>query len=1463
MKTKHKGYFSLIFRIMLIPVLCLLTGISIIKENSIFSSDTSADLKFKTNQNENDSQTFPRLYCPETPLLFQTGTDRFGKEERQIDDDWYNKVSGTIRNDEYNITYDEKSGSYQSPNRANNLRFIYNRDGFTAKARDAECEPENSDNWSIKFKVEIEKLRLENKVLQISGGNASIEDENIRIDYTNDISGMRQDFIIKNKPEGEARLRLDMSAETKLKMIIGADALMFKDREGMEKMKYTSLKCWDAEGKELRAYFDKNSISPKKTFRSGFSIVVNDDSAVYPVTIDPLSTSPDWTAEGEQDFAHFGMCVSTAGDVNGDGYSDVIIGAEYYSNGEFQEGRAYVYYGFATGLSTSPNWIAEINQAGALFGNEVATAGDVNGDGYSDVIVGAPRYDNGETNEGRAYVYHGSATGLSVTPNWIGECNQAEALYGHFLSSAGDVNGDGYSDIIISAESFDNDLNNEGRVYAYFGSSAGLSASPNWFVEGNQSEIQFGRLSSGDLNGDGYSDILIGANTYNNGQTNEGKIWAYYGSALGLPASANWEFESNMENAYLGWGLSAAGDVNGDGYCDVAAGAPYYQGTGRVYIFHGSSTGLQATPNHTIESDQANSEFGGSVFTAGDVNGDGYSDFLIGSVLYSNGEFKEGRAYVHLGSASGLSLTPAWIGESNQVGAEFGMEVSTAGDVNGDGFSDIIVGAWRYDNGQTDEGRAFVYHGSASGLSVPISWTADGDQSTGQFGISVSSAGDVNGDGYSDVIIGANCYDNGQTDEGRAYVYLGSSAGLLASPSWIAESDQAFSFYGSRVSTAGDVNGDGYSDVMVSAIRFDNGENDEGRVFLYYGSASGLSLTPNWIAESNNVNAFFGYQLKTAGDVNGDGYSDVIIGAEQFSNGETAEGKAFVYHGSAYGLSQLPNWTFESNQAEAYLGYGVSSAGDVNGDGYSDVLVGAMQFDNGQTDEGIVYLFYGSSTGLSVNPNWSAESNLAFANFGSSVSSAGDVNGDGYDDVIIGAWAYTNGEYKEGKAYVYHGSATGLPSSPNWIAESNQTESYFGQSVSAAGDVNGDGYSDVIVGATQPWREGRAFVYHGSPTGLPLLPNWIGVCEQYYAIYGFTVASAGDVNGDGYSDVIIGAHYYNGNTGKAYVYYGNESGGLRANVSQNNIISGQIISSGGLTGTYGQVRLSIFAKNPFGRTKGKIVYEYKQNGVPFSGSIITNSTGSSGSGLLVNIGTTGVNLSRNVSGLSNTGEYKWRARVQYDIVNSPFQKFGPWKYYSNYVPVPSGGFKARYVPPVNKVLTLYAVIQGFYDPVTDTMIRDTVSVYIRQFVSPYEVLDSARLYLGSNGAASHSFINSGIINNTLYYLQIRQRNSIETWNKASVFTNSSQAFSFRNYGSAYGNNQILVDINPLTYAIYSGDVNQDGTIDAADVSEVDNAALSSTGGYVRTDITGDNFTDAADVSIVDNNAFNLVSAVTP
>jgi hypothetical protein len=215
-------------------------------------------------------------------------------------------------------------------------------------------------------------------------------------------------------------------------------------------------------------------------------------------------------------------------------------------------------------------------------------------------------------------------------------------------------------------------------------------------------------------------------------------------------------------------------------------------------------------------------------------------------------------------------------------------------------------GAYLFDNPEPNEGRAFVYHGSASGLSTTPNWTAESNQAGAQFGYSVASAGDVNGDGYSDVIVGASLFDNGQTDEGRAFVYHGSASGLSTTPNWTAESNQAGAQFGFSVASAGDVNGDGYSDVIVGARLFADGETDEGRAFVYHGSASGLSTTPNWTAESNQEDAQFGFSVASAGDVNGDGFSDVIVGAHRFDNGETDEGRAFVYHGSASGLSTTP-----------------------------------------------------------------------------------------------------------------------------------------------------------------------------------------------------------------------------------------------------------------------------------------------------------------------------------------------------------------------------------------------------------------------------------------------------------------------------------------------------------------------------------------------------------------------------
>ncbi|MBL8008240.1 MAG: FG-GAP repeat protein, partial [Ignavibacteria bacterium] len=488
------------------------------------------------------------------------------------DKDWYRKVTGNIQDEEYHITYSKDLGAYQSPNRRSNIRFIYHRDGFTAVTRDPAREPgegfcidinltdvnrqkrevrdETCEGYCNLSAVNSEWSML-NSELKADRNKAAIENENMRIDYTNDKDGMRQDFIIKNKPEGDGKLRLNLTANTKLKMVAGADALMFKDDKGIDKMKYSALKCWDANGRVLRAYFENSSHGLQTadyTFyennpdsekpeslekdKKSFAIVVNDEDAVYPVTIDPLSASPSWSAESNQTGAQFGFSVSAAGDVNGDGYSDVIAGSPDFF---LSTGKAFLFSGSGSGISATPDWTYETANTGEQLGFSVSTAGDINGDGYADVIAGCPNYSNGENSEGRALLFQGSSTGLSAAPNWTNESNQVSANYGNCVFTAGDINGDGYSDVIAGSKLYDNGETDEGSVFVYNGSPSGLSSTVNWTSAGGQTGSYFGlsAASAGDVNGDGYADIIIGAPSYDNGETDEGKFFAYYGSASG------------------------------------------------------------------------------------------------------------------------------------------------------------------------------------------------------------------------------------------------------------------------------------------------------------------------------------------------------------------------------------------------------------------------------------------------------------------------------------------------------------------------------------------------------------------------------------------------------------------------------------------------------------------------------------------------------------------------------------------------------------------------------------------------------------------------------------------------------------------------------------------------------------------------------------------------------------------
>lgn len=421
--------------------------------------------------------------------------------------------------------------------------------------------------------------------------------------------------------------------------------------------------------------------------------------------------------------------------------------------------------------------------------------------------------------------------------------------------------------------------------------------------------------------------------------------------------------------------------------------------------------------------------------------------------------------------------------QSPQQGAASSYSLSPAGDVNGDGYSDVLVSVFTNEFGVSKDGKVQLLLGTGNGLGSAPAWTIEGKGGT-NFGESIAQAGDVNGDGYFDVIIGASRFSNGEDNEGAAFVYYGSPSGLSSTPAWTMEGNQANSFFGISVSTAGDVNKDGYADVIIGAHYFDNGETNEGRVFIYLGSASGLGKTPFFTAEGDQVNAFFGKAVACAGDVNRDGYSDVLIGAPGYDNGQINEGRAYLYLGTYMGMTQSASWTGESNQAEANYGNTVAAAGDVNGDGFSDAIIGSNRYDEGQSNVGKIFVYMGSANGFSGFPDWTYTGNKIDGNMGISVASAGDINGDSYGEVIVGSYGF-NPEVSTGDVFVFYGSRKGTTNEMIMIDKKKYPGGFIGMSVASAGDTNGDGYADILAGlvrsSSNPWK---LMVIKGSAKGL-------------------------------------------------------------------------------------------------------------------------------------------------------------------------------------------------------------------------------------------------------------------------------------------------------------------------------------------------------------------------------------------
>jgi hypothetical protein len=453
----------------------------------------------------------------------------------------------------------------------------------------------------------------------------------------------------------------------------------------------------------------------------------------------------------------------------------------------------------------------------------------------------------------------------------------------------------------------------------------------------SQTAINFYIDRNLDIDGDGYEDMVLGANGSDSWW---GSAFVYFGDGSSFTPGSPLTLDDpdSATNAYFGWCVASAGDVNGDGYDEIVIGAPGTDTFGSAFVYYGSASGLVTASFVDIDSpvSEAWAGFGESVAGAGDVNGDGYDDIVIGAHNMANGGANRGSVFVYYGSASGpVTANPLELeNPDNEDGAAFGESVAGSGDLNRDGYDDIVIGAPGTDNGGSNRGSSFVYYGSASGLVAgsPLELDEPDDEDGAEFGLRVAGAGDVNGDGYDDIVIGAHNTNNGGSGRGSAFLYYGSASGLVAaSPLELDDPDnQDSAFFGSSVAGAGDVNGDGYDDIVIGAPGTNNNGSSRGSAFVYNGSASGLSTASPLELEDpdDEDDSEFGFATASAGDVNGDGYGEVVVGAPHTSNGGTWRGSAFVYNGSASGLITASPMELDDPDNQDYAMFGCIQEGD-------------------------------------------------------------------------------------------------------------------------------------------------------------------------------------------------------------------------------------------------------------------------------------------------------------------------------------------------------------------------------------------------------------------------------------------------------------------------------------------------------------------------------------------------------
>ncbi len=780
-------------------------------------------------------------------------------------------------------------------------------------------------------------------------------------------------------------------------------------------------------------------------------------------------------SDNAETWGNFGHSVGEVPDANGDGYDDFIVGAwrEDHS-GITNAGRVYVFDGDVDApvyTLVSPN-----PESDGRFAWSAGFAGDVNNDGDPDIVVGAYIEDGGASNSGRAYVFDaqtGTLLWTLVSPN-----PEDTGRFGDSVAGAGDIDDDGFDDVIIGANSEDGGTFEAGRAYVFGGQTGSLIhtlVSPNPSING-----LFGVAVSGvgDVDNDGYDDVIVGTQEAPGGLLGAGRAYVFSGqtgSLLHTLVSPN-----PVEWGFFGSGVIGTGDMNSDGRPDMVISASTEDGgatdAGRVYVFSGIDGSLLRTfvsPNPEVDG-----TFGASIASVPDVNSDGCPDLMVGASYEDGGDSDTGRAYLLSGSDGALLST--FVSPNPESGGDFGTSVSSIGDLNGDGFADALVGARLEDGGAANAGRAYVFSGADGALIHPIG--SPTPEANGFFGHAAFSVGDATADGLDDFVIGTYYEDGGGVlDAGRVYFFDGD----LDAPrlTLISPNAQTNSRFGCAAAGAGDVDNDGDPDIVVGAYgETVGGSTAAGRVYLFDAGTGALVRT--LVSPNPEYAGRFGWSVAGTGDVDDDGYDDVVIGADSEDGGAGGAGRAYVFSGQTGGVL----YTLVSPNPVGSGGFGshVSGAGDVDDDGYADVIVGASEPPGGLSGAGRAYVFSGQTgsilyTLVSPNPE-------EWGSFGASAACVGDIDNDGYDDVVVGAGGESGGESASGRVYVFSGSTGNLLAT--LVSPAPEEGGHFGAAVAGIGDRDGDGFDDLMIGALYEdggaTDSGRAYVYSGTVVPVEL-----------------------------------------------------------------------------------------------------------------------------------------------------------------------------------------------------------------------------------------------------------------------------------------------------------------------------------------------------------------------------------------